>query len=164
MTAAQCALVVVAIAAGLSSGAQFMEHVLGLAPCPLCLMQRIWVMIAGAVALIALVDRPTRVGYPLLTVAAALAGAGFAIRQLYLQSLPPDAIPACGPDLGYLFEAFPFKDVLKAMTFGTGDCAQVMKVLGVNIATWSLLGFLALIATGAFWVRSARRAAVPRPG
>ena len=164
MRAGHFALVAVAIAAGLSSGAQFMEHVLALAPCPLCLMQRIWVMIGGLVALAALVDRPTRLAYPIFAIAAALAGAGFAVRQLYLQSLPPEAVPACGPDLGYMFEAFPFSDVLKAMTFGTGDCAQVMKVLGVNIAVWSLLGFVALIATGGIWARSARRTAWPAPG
>ena len=155
------ALVALAVAAGLSSGAQFMEHVLGLAPCPLCLMQRIWVMLGGLGALVALADRPTRLGYPIFAVAAALAGAGFAIRQLYLQSLPPDAVPACGPDLGYMFEAFPFRDVLKAMTFGTGDCAQVQKVLGVSIAAWSLLGFCALAGTGALWARSTRRAGAP---
>jgi protein dithiol:quinone oxidoreductase len=158
---AHLALVAVGIAGGLSAGAQFMEHVLGLAPCPLCLMQRIWVMIGGLGALTALVDRPARLGYPIFAIAAALAGAGFAVRQLYLQSLPPDAVPACGPDLGYMFEAFPFSAVLKAMTFGTGDCAQVLKVLGVNIAVWSLLGFLALIAIGIIWARGASRPAAP---
>ena len=158
MKAGHYALLAVAIAAALSSGAQLMEHVLRLEPCPLCLMQRIWVMIGGIGGLIALADKPTRIGYPAFALLAASAGAAFAIRQLYLQSLPPDAVPACGPDLAYMFEVFPFADVLKAMTFGTGNCAEVQKVLGVTIPLWSLLGFAALAATSALWWRRTRAA------
>ena len=158
MRAGHYALIAIAIAAVLSSGAQFMEHVLKLEPCPLCLMQRIWVMIGGIGALIALADKPTRIGYPAFALLAALAGAAFAIRQLYLQSLPPDAVPACGPGLAYMFEVFPFADVLKAMTFGTGNCAEVQKVLGVTIPLWSLLGFAVLAATSVLWWRRTRLA------
>ena len=158
MKAGALAAIALAIAAALSSGAQFMEHVLKLDPCPLCLMQRIWVMLAGIGALVALADKPARIGYPAFALVAALAGAGFAVRQIYLQSLPPGLVPACGPDLAYMLDAFPFSDVLKAMTFGTGNCAQVQKVLGVSIAIWSLLGFLTLAATGILWWRAARGA------
>jgi protein dithiol:quinone oxidoreductase len=157
MKAGHYALIAVVLAGGLSSGAQFMEHVLKLEPCPLCLMQRIWVMIGGIAALVALADRPWRRAYPALALLAALTGGGFAVRQIYLQSLPPDAVPACGPDLAYMFEAFPFADVLKAMTFGTGNCAEVQKVLGVSIAIWSLLGFAVIAATSVLWWRRARR-------
>jgi disulfide bond formation protein DsbB len=88
---------------------------------------------------------------------AAIVGAGFALRQLYLQQLPPEAVPACGPDLAYMIEAFPPLEVLQAMTLGTGNCAVVDRVLGVNIAIGSLLGFTALLATAAFWWRATGR-------
>jgi disulfide bond formation protein DsbB len=149
-------IVIVAFAGALSAGAQFMEHVLGLEPCPLCLMQRVWVMLAGAIACVALADRPARPVYPLMTATAAVAGLAFALRQLFLQNLPPEEVPACGPDLGYMFEAFPFVEVLKAMTVGTGNCAEPDYVLGVNLALWSLLGFLGLIAASVLWWRHDR--------
>lgn len=156
-------LLVVAIAGFLSAGAQFMEHALGLDPCPLCLMQRIWVMVAGVVVCVALADRPTRRAYPVAAAAAALAGLGFAIRQIYLQHLPADEVPACGPDLGYMFESFPFVDVLKAMTLGTGNCAEIDYVLGVNLVYWSALGFAALLAATALWWRDVGIDAPARP-
>jgi disulfide bond formation protein DsbB len=149
----------IAITGALSAGAQLMEHGLRLDPCPLCLMQRIWVMIAGLVALAALADRPERGVYPLLTLVAALIGGGFAVRQLYLQQLPPEAVPACGPDLAYMLEAFPLRDVLTAMTVGTGNCAEIDRVLGVNIAIWSLLGFIAIATCTLLWWRSIHRPA-----
>jgi disulfide bond formation protein DsbB len=164
VTAAGYALIALALAGGLSSGAQFMEHVLGLDPCPLCLMQRIWVMLAGVGGCVALADNPARRAYPILVALASAVGSGFALRQLYLQSLPPDAVPACGPDLGYMFEVFPFSDVLKAMTFGTGNCAQVQKVFGLSIALWSLLGFAAIVATSVLWLRVASQAGRPVRG
>jgi disulfide bond formation protein DsbB len=68
-------------------------------------------------------------------------GAGFSIRQLYLQSLPEDQVPACGPDMTYMLENFPLADVLAAMTRGTGSCAEVAWQFGLTIPGWALVGF-----------------------
>ena len=151
------AAALVAATGALLGGALFMEHVIGLAPCPLCLMQRIWVMIVGAIALVGLAHSPRILIYPLLSVLAALTGAGFSIRQLYLQSLPPDQVPACGAPLDYLLEG-PLADLLREMTMGSGDCAEVSwSLFGVSIPGWTLLGFLVLAGLAVLQCRAARR-------
>jgi len=152
-------LVALLMTGGLSAGAQFMEHVMGLDPCPLCLMQRIWVMIAGVAVCIALADDVRRSIHPFILALCAVIGAGFSTRQLYLQSLPADQVPACGPDLAYMIDAFPFADVVRAMTLGTGNCAEVQKVLGLSIPLWALLGFAALLGIAVLWWRSGRNPA-----
>lgn len=151
------AAMLVAACGALLGGALFMEHIMGLAPCPLCMMQRIWVAILGLVALVGLAHNPRILIYPLLTIVAALIGAGFSLRQLYLQSLPPDQVPACGPDLAYMLDAFPLSDLLRAMTLGSGSCAEVSwALLGISIPGWALLGFAGLAGLALLQVRAAR--------
>ncbi|HEY5646321.1 MAG TPA: disulfide bond formation protein B [Pseudomonadales bacterium] len=156
-TEAMAALIVAATGA-LLAGALVMEHAFALDPCPLCLMQRIWFAFAGLIGLAALLHS-TRWGiYPLLTILAALVGGGFSVRQLYLQSLPPEAVPACGPDMTYMLENFPLADLLAAMTRGTGDCAQVAWQFGLTIPGWALLGFAGIVVLGVLWLRAGLRA------
>jgi len=144
----------IAIAAAAMMGIAFyLQYELGLEPCPLCMTQRICVSLAGAIALLAVLhDRAYRV-YAVATGLACVAGGGFAIRQLYLQGLPPDQVPACGPDLTYMLEAFPMADLLQAMLAGTGNCAAVdWSLFGISIAGWVLIGVtgLAALATWQF--------------
>ena len=88
-----------------------------------------------------------------------MTGAGFSIRQLYLQSLPADQVPACGPDITYMIDAFPLKDLLAAMTRGTGDCAAVSwQFLGLSIPAWALFGFAAIVVLGIAQLRAGNRA------
>lgn len=132
--------------------ALYMEHVMLLEPCPLCIMQRIFFLASGLTALIAFIHNPAARGnrrYGYTAAALALAGAGFAIRQIYLQHLPKDQIPACLPSIGYMLETdFPLKDVLSVMFSGDGNCAEVTwrdPVLNFfTIADLSLIGFLSL--------------------
>lgn len=146
------------IAGAMIGGAHFMEHVIGLDPCPLCLMQRLWTMLGGAFVLAGLAHNPRLFAYPLTAMLCTLVAAGFSMRQLWLQSLPADAVPACGPDMAYMIDAFPLSDILKAMTLGTGNCAEVTWTLfGVSIAGWALLGFIALAAVLASWIVSLRK-------
>ena len=149
------AALTVAITGVLLTGALVMEHAFGLDPCPLCLMQRVWFAIAGLTALAALVHSPRWGIYPLLTVVAALVGGGFSIRQLYLQSLPADQIPACGPDMTYMLDNFPLSDVLAAMTRGTGSCAEVVWQFGLTIPGWALMGFVCIVILAAVQLRAA---------
>ena len=138
--------------------ALYMEHVMGLAPCPLCMMQRLWMLLAGVLALIGLAHRPNWGIYPLLSLIAAGVGGGFSLRQLYLQSLPPELHPACGPDLNYMLDAFPLSDVLVAMTSGTGDCAQVSwSLFGISIPGFTLIGFIMLAAFAVAQLRASGR-------
>lgn len=158
MTPSQAfAAALVAATGVLLGGALFMEHVMDLTPCPLCLMQRIWVMIVGAIALAGLAHNPRILIYPLLSVLAATAGAGFSVRQLYLQSLPADQVPSCGAPLEYLLDG-PLADLLREMTLGGGNCAEVsFSLIGISLPGWALLGFLALAGLAALQWRAARR-------
>jgi protein dithiol:quinone oxidoreductase len=130
--------------------ALYMEYAMGLVPCPLCMTQRVFVLLVGLVALLASAHHPGRLGrrvYASLGAAAALVGGGFSSRQLWLQSLPPDRVPACGPDLYYMLEVFPFLDTLRVMITGDGNCAEVSwTLLGVSIPGWTLMAFVALAA------------------
>ena len=134
------------------------EFALGLAPCPLCMMQRIWFALTGIVAWIGLSHNPRWGIYPLVSALCAMVGGGFAIRQLWLQSLPADQVPSCGPDLSYMIDAFPLGDLLVAMTSGTGDCAVVYDVIPLmSIAGWSLFGFSLLLFASVMQLRQSLR-------
>lgn len=134
------------------------EFALGLAPCPLCMMQRIWFALTGIVAWIGLSHNPRWGIYPLVSALCAMVGGGFATRQLWLQSLPADQVPSCGPDLSYMIDAFPLGDLLVAMTSGTGDCAVVHDVIPLmSIAGWSLLGFSLLLFASVMQLRQSLR-------
>ena len=134
------------------------EFALELAPCPLCMMQRIWFALTGIVAWIGLSHNPRWGIYPLVSALCAMVGGGFAIRQLWLQSLPADQVPSCGPDLSYMIDAFPLGDLLVAMTSGTGDCAVVHDVIPLmSIAGWSLLGFSLLLFASVMQLRQSLR-------
>jgi disulfide bond formation protein DsbB len=131
-----------------------LEFALGLDPCPLCMMQRIWFALTGIVALIGLAHNPRWGIYPLVSALCAVVGGGFALRQLWLQSLPADQVPSCGPDLAYMIDVFPLSDLLTAMTSGTGDCAVVHDVIPVmSIPGWALLGFTLLLFASVMQLR-----------
>lgn len=150
LTPRLCYATALAGVAVMFGAALYMQHAMGLEPCALCMMQRIWVAATGVVALIALVHAPVGWGLYLYTGlggGAALLGSGFSIRQMYLQSLPPDQVPACGPSLDYMLEVFPLSEVLEVMITGTGDCAVVQwSLLGLSIPGWTLIGFIGLAA------------------
>jgi protein dithiol:quinone oxidoreductase len=155
------ALLILTLCGALLFGALVMEHVFAMVPCPLCLMQRIWFFAAGLFAVAGLLHDPRWGIYPLLSLISALIGGGFSVRQLYLQSLPADQVPACGPDINYMIDAFPLSDVLAAMTRGTGDCAAVTwSFLGVSIPGWALLGFAVIAALAVLQLRAGNRPAI----
>jgi disulfide bond formation protein DsbB len=90
----------------------------------------------------------------------ALGGAATAGRQVWLQHLPADKVPQCGPDLFFMMENFPLARTLEKLFYGSGECAAVdWKFLGLSIAGWSLVWFIVL-ALYAWWAarRSPRRA------
>jgi protein dithiol:quinone oxidoreductase len=125
--------------------AAYSEHVMEMIPCSLCITQRFFYDLVGIIALIAFIHNPKRFRvYQILGLLFALLGAAFASRQLWLQSLPEDQVPACGPGLSYILEAFPPIEGLKLLLKGDGNCAKVDTVLGVSYALWSFLGFVLL--------------------
>ena len=132
--------------AALLGAAFFFEYVMELEPCPLCMSQRVVFFLIGLTSLAAAIQNPAEAGrrrYGKAIAVIALLGAGLAIRQLYLQSLPADQVPACMPGLSYLVDVLPLVELLSVMLSGTGDCAEVQWVfLGLTIPGWTLVCFL----------------------
>jgi protein dithiol:quinone oxidoreductase len=132
--------------------AQFFLH---LEPCPLCIFQRIGIFALGVVFLVAALHDPAALGrrlYALLLGAAALATIGVAWRHLYLQSLPPDSVPACGASLDFMLKVFSLSEVLVKVLTGSGECAKVTwEFLGLAMPAWVLISAVVLGGFG-LWV------------
>ena len=118
---------------------QFVEH---LDPCPLCIFQRVAYMAIGLLGLAAAVHGGGRRIYASLIAVASLIGLGIAGRQVWLQHLPPDQVPECGPGLEFMLQVYSFNEVLREAFTGSGECANVdWTFLGMSIAEWSLVCF-----------------------
>ena len=135
--------------------ALYAQHGLGLEPCNLCIFQRVAVIAMGIVFLLAVVHRPTltgsRVYAGLLTLTAGF-GALVAGRHVYLQNLPPDQVPECGPGLDYMLEAFPLGEALRMVFTGSGQCADIdWSFLGLTMPTWVLVMVLLTGVLGIWW-------------
>src|SRR5712671_6124953 len=117
-----------AVCAALLGFGYYLQYARGLEPCPLCHVQR---------------------GFFYAVMAVFLVGAA---RQVWLQHLPADKVPQCGPDLFFMLENFPLGTTLQKLIQGTGECAQVdWTFLGMSIAEWSLVWFVVL-ALYALWL------------
>lgn len=129
--------------------AQFYQ---GLEPCPLCIVQRLVLLAVGLVFLAAALHNPRTWGakvYALLISLVALAGVGVSGRHVWLQHLPPEQAPRCGPGLDYMLETLPLNETLHEILSGSGECAEVTwRLFGVSIPIWMLLMFLALALAG----------------
>ncbi len=142
------ALIAVACIALLGFGL-YLQHVVGLEPCPMCIVQRYLFILAALVAAIgaALPAAAARWSGGLMALLS-LTGAGVAARQSWLQWFPPE-IATCGRDLFGMIEAFPLKRVIPMLFRGSGDCSAVdWTFLGLTIANWSFLNFLLVAALG----------------
>lgn len=110
--------------------------------------QRIMFYASGMLFIIAGIHNPMLVGqriYASMIMLFSFGGIGLASRQLWLQSLPADQVPACGPGLDYMIDVLPWTEVLAVMVRGTGDCAEVQWVfMSLTIPGWSLVTFIGL--------------------
>jgi disulfide bond formation protein DsbB len=131
----------------LSMGAYF-QFVGGLDPCPLCISQRIAILVTGLVFLAAGIHNPGQSGvtvYAILGAVSALCGAAISTRHVWIQNLPADQVPECGPGLEYVLQNFPLFETVKLMLSGTGDCAKVdWTMFGFSMPAWTLVAFLML--------------------
>ena len=134
--------------AGLLGFGFFLQYGNGLEPCPLCLVQRAFFLLVLVVFAIAAAHNPERTGrvlYSFFGFLFALGGGAVAARQVWLQHLPPDQVPACGPDLYYMLENLPIGRTVEKLFTASGQCAVVdWTFLGLSIAEWSLAWFVAL--------------------
>jgi disulfide bond formation protein DsbB len=136
---------------------QFVEYV---EPCPMCIIQRLSYVGIAAVAFIAALHGAGargRRGYYGSIAALAAGGAAVAARQVWLQHLPPERVPECGPGLEFMLEVYPLHEALVKAFRGTGDCAKVdWTFLGFSIAEWSLACFLGYLVIAILALRRTR--------
>ncbi len=143
-----------ALCAGLMAYALYAEYGLLLEPCPLCVFQRLAVMALGLVFLTAALHNPSGWGrYVYAALVAAAAGAGVAVagRHVWLQSLPADRVPACGPGFDYIIDSFPMLEALRLIFSGSGECASIdWAFLGLSMPAWVLASVVLLGVAGAW--------------
>ncbi|MEO8670174.1 MAG: disulfide bond formation protein B [Tahibacter sp.] len=129
--------------------ALFVQYQLKIEPCPLCIFQRVAFMAMGIFFLLGALHGPRATGrkvYAALVVVSGLVGASISARHVWLQHLPKDQIPDCGPGLAYMIDAFPMAQMFKMVLTGSGECAEVnWTFLGIAMPAWTLFCFLILI-------------------
>ena len=146
------------LCAALMATALYMQHVMGLEPCPLCVFQRVFVIGLGIVALAGAIHDPGRIGrrvYGSLVALLAVLGVVVAGRHVWLQNLPADQVPDCGPGLSYMLDAFPLFEALQLVFEGSGECAEVQwTFLGLTIPGWTLVVFVGITLFGLYLIFS----------
>lgn len=145
----QVFLVIMAVI-GMSFALFFLQRYMGFSPCPLCIFQRVGLMVMGGFALIAAIFNPKSKIVRLLLWLGSLAGIGWAAavaaRHVWLQHLPADQVPSCGPGLDYWLDTLPMQQVLKEVFAGSGECASIeWTFMGLSIPEQSLILFSILI-------------------
>lgn len=148
------------ICAGLLAFALYLQYYEQQDPCPLCILQRVAFIAMMAVFAVGALHGPQRRGavvYSALLFLIAAIGAAVAGRQVWLQHLPPNQVPACGPGLGYMLEQFPLGQALRKIFAGSGECAEAgWRFLGLTIAGWSLVWLVVLALFSVFIALRAR--------
>ena len=148
------------IVAALFGSALYLQYVLRQEPCPLCMIQRVIFIAIGVLFFIAaLLNAGALAGriYSSLIALFALTGVGVASRHIWIQHLPADQVPACGPGLDYMLKHFPMSDVLQELMHGSGECAaKGWTFLTLGIPEWSLIWYvlLGIFAVTVGWKKS----------
>ena len=133
----------------------YLQHVVGLVPCPMCIVQRYALVLVALIALLAsLFSKKTAhlFSATLLLITCGF-GAFVAARQSWLQWYPPEVV-SCGRDFYGMIETFPLQRLVPMLFKGGGDCTKVdWTFLGGSIANWSFLSFsgLAVLFTAMLW-------------
>lgn len=142
------------VCCGLMAYAYYSQLVIGLNPCPLCITQRVFVIAVGLIALVAAIHNPKPLGrrvYAVLGMVAAVVGMRVAGQHVWIQSLPADQVPACGPGLTYIFETFPLAEAIRVLFRGDGNCAEIdWTFLGLSMPAWVFIAFVGLFAVNAW--------------
>ena len=145
------------VCAGLMAWALWLQYGLDLEPCPLCVFQRIAVIVTGVIFLIAAIHNPGRTGagfYAFLTVLASGTGAALAAWHVWIQGQPKGSVAACGMGLNYMLETMPLAEVIGRVLKGSGECAEAgWLFLGLAIPSWTFVFFIAMIAAAIALVR-----------
>lgn len=141
-------------AIALITTALYMQYIMDMVPCALCMTQRVFIIVVGICALIAWLHNSGKNFQRLYTSLAmifALIGGAFSSRHIWLQNLPEDLVPSCGPSLSYLMGNVPFLEALQVLLQGDGNCAETSWIfLGLTIPGWTLISFIGFFMVNAF--------------
>ncbi|MGO1249849.1 disulfide bond formation protein B [Psychrobacter sp.] len=155
---------------GMSFALFFLQRYMGFTPCPLCIFQRVGLIIMGVFALIAALFGPKSKATRLVLWLGSLVGIGWATvvagRHVWLQHLPADQVPSCGPGLNYWLDTLPILQVLREVFSGSGECAEIdWTFMSLSIPEQSLIFFsLLLVVHGLILWRIIRPTEAPRIG
>jgi disulfide bond formation protein DsbB len=137
---------------GLTAYALYAQYGLRLEPCPLCIFQRIGIILIGVTFLAAALHNPRGAGrylYGGLLTLFMLFTVGIAARQLYIQSLPPGSLPSCGAPLAMMLRFMPVTEVIRKVLSGSGECGEVnWTFLGLAMPAWVLISAVLLGGAG----------------
>ena len=143
-------LIIFLIVGSLLGYAAYSMKVLGLEPCTLCITQQFFYCLIGLSSFVAFFHDPvtsTSRVYSFFISLFSLAGIWISGRQIWLQGLPEDEVPLCGPPLEYIIDVFPFADVINALFMGDGNCAEISwQFLGLSMAAWSFIWFFIILS------------------
>ena len=144
------------VCAGMLAFGYYLQLVVGLDPCPLCIIQRLLLFAVGVAFLVAALHHPAgRLGARLYGgVIALLAALGIAVagRHVWLQHIPADQRPACEPALDHLLSVFGPIEGLRRVLRGSGECGAVdWALFSFSIPEWTLAAFV-LFAAWAMWL------------
>lgn len=131
-------------ACSFTTGAFYFQYIEGIAPCPLCIFQRLFVMLLIPLSLIPFLINFRSVGYRVfaaLILMNSIIGASISARHIWLQFLPKEQVPSCGPDVEYLFRHFPWTEAFRMILHGSGECATITWQFGLTMPGWVLVFF-----------------------
>jgi disulfide bond formation protein DsbB len=141
--------IIALVIAAIAFAVYYLEGVLYLAPCPLCTVDRGLFLLIALISLISVIHNTRGLFlwiYTSLSSVVALLGIAVGIRHIWLQNLPADQVPECGPDLAYMLDVFPMIDVIKRLFTGAGQCAEVSWTFyGITLPQQTLLLFIGLL-------------------
>ena len=139
-------LLVFLACAGLLAAAYVFEYVYYMDPCPLCIMQRIAVLLIGISGLVGFIFASSmlaKVSASIFMLLSSILGMSVAGRHIWIQGLPADEIPTCGPSLEYMVDTLPWADVLALMLRGNGNCADGhWSFIGLSMPQWVMVWYV----------------------
>jgi len=141
--------------------ALYTQYVLGLEPCPLCILQRVAVIALGLSFLLMALKHPqtkqSKFFASLLLKIISSAGVGIAARHGWLQNLPPDQVPGCGPGLDFMMANFPLSEVFQMVFSGSGECAEISWSFAfLSMPAWVIIWLIFLGSYGVWTIHQGR--------
>ena len=141
--------------------ALYTQYVLGLEPCPLCILQKVAVIALGLSFLLMALKHPqtkqSKFFASLLLTIISLAGVGIAARHVWLQNLPPDKVPGCGPGLDFMMANFPLSEVFQMVFSGSGECAEISWSFAfLSMPAWVIIWLIFLGSYGVWTIHQGR--------